>query len=233
MLGTRRSPFAWSKAIPLVSALVLSAPAALAHVDVSGPATAGKSQVVTFTVGHGCEGADTVRVEIEIPAEVTAVRALPGSFGEAELTKDATGRVTSVAWTKDTARDADDHYYSFPMRIAVPDAPFTTLYFPSTQTCRDAEGDETTIAWAELPGGDPEADPAPGLRILPERHAGWNKYTVDVDITDLSYFADAQIVWQGAAAYSANPTTKALIEGEEGVTTLTSIDAGDEIWVKY
>lgn len=221
MLAQRLSPFA--------VVLVASSPA-LAHVDVSGPAFAGTTQVVTFTVGHGCEGADTVRVEIEIPEAVLAVRALTGSFGEAELTKDATGRVTSVAWTKDTARAADDHYYLFPLRIAVPDEPFTTLYFPSTQTCRDPEGNETTVAWAELPGGE---DPAPGLRVVPERHAGWNKYTVPVAVTDLGYFADAQIVWQGNAAYSANPTTMALIEGDDGTVKLDEIEAGAEIWVKY
>lgn len=212
----------------------VSSSAALAHVDVAGPAFADTSQIVTFTVGHGCEGADTVRVEISIPEDVLAVRALPGSFGEAELTKDATGRVTSVAWSKETARDADDHYYSFPIRISVPDAPFTTLVFPTTQTCRDAEGAELSHEWSEPPGGDPEADPAPVLHVVPERGAGWNRYDVAVDVTDLaSFFADAQIVWQGDAAYSANKTTMELIKGEDGVSELTQIEAGAEIWVKY
>ena len=48
--------------------VVLLASVALAHVHMAGAtfATAGENQVVTFGVGHGCEGADTIR-EIEIP----------------------------------------------------------------------------------------------------------------------------------------------------------------------
>lgn len=221
-------------AFSAVSALTLGLAApAFSHVGVSGPASAGKTEIVTFSIGHGCEGADTVRVEIEIPASVTAVRALPSSFGEAEIEKDASGRVTSVAWTKDNAREADDHYYSFSLRIAVPDEPFTGLPFPTTQVCRDSEGEESSHEWHEPPGGDPEADPAPVLRIVPAKYPGWNKLTVTSAINDLSYFNDAQIVWQGNKAWSPNPTTKELIQNEEGVEELTAIDAGATIWVKY
>lgn len=231
MLGQRRSPIAFS-ALSFLALGVVASPT-LAHVGVAGPATAGKSEIVTFTVGHGCATDDTVRVEILIPEAVTAVRALPSSFGEAEIEKDATGRVTSVAWTKDSAREADDHYYSFSIRIAVPDEPFTGLPFPTTQTCRDAEDNESAHEWHEPPGGDPDLDPAPVLRILPVRYPGWNKLTVTNVITDLSFFNDAQIVWQGNAAWSANPTTKELIKNEEDVDELKSIDAGATIWVKY
>jgi hypothetical protein len=47
------------------------------------------------------------------------------------------------------------------------------------------------------------------------------------------FFGDALIVWKGAAAYSANPTTKELIAGTPGVTALTSLAVGDELWVRY
>ena len=74
---------------------------------------------------------------------------------------------------------------------------------------------------------------APTLTILPPRVPGWNKYTVKNKVTDLAAFADAQIVWAGDAAYSANPATMELIKGEDDVTELTEIKAGAEIWVKY
>jgi hypothetical protein len=48
-----------------------------------------------------------------------------------------------------------------------------------------------------------------------------------------AFFGDAQIVWKGTAAFSANPTTAGLIAGTSGVTALTSIAAGDVIWVKH
>lgn len=100
------------------------------------------------------------------------------------------------------------------------------------------DGKTATTDWAALPG-DPkpadgtEAPPAPALVIMPVRMAGWNKYTVKTDIADMAIFNDAQIVWDGDAAYSSNPVTKELIEGEKGVSVLESITAGDEIWVKY
>jgi len=212
---------------------------ALAHVSVAGPAFAGKSQVLTFGVGHGCEGGtDTFRVEIAIPEEVKSLRALPSAWGEAVLTKNDADSVTAVTWTKSEVRDADDQYYQFAIRITVPDAPFTTLYFPATQTCRNADGEETTVAWAALPGDEPPAEgeevlESPALLVLPPRMPGWNKYTVEDDIDDLSMFDDAQIVWVGDAAYSANPETAKLIESEDDVDELEKIEAGAEIWVKY
>jgi uncharacterized protein YcnI len=218
---------------------LLWAHTALAHVSVAGPGFAGKSQVLTFSIGHGCEGADTVRLEIAIPEEVTTVRAVPSVWGEAELTRNDALVVTAVAWSKAEARAEDDQYYQFAIRISVPDMPFTTLYFPARQFCRAADGTETTVNWEALPadieaapmGMEPE--PAPALLVLPSRMPGWNKFTVGDAITDLSIFDDAQIVWAGDAAYSSNPETKNLIAAEADVDELTEIEAGAEIWVKY
>jgi len=53
-------------------------------------------------------------------------------------------------------------------------------------------------------------------------------------VPDLSvFFNDAQIVWKGAAAYSANPATTDLIKATSGVSGLSSLAANDEVWVKY
>lgn len=213
------------------SALLLSS-VALAHVSVTGPGVAGTNQVLSFNVGHGCEGADTYRIEVQIPEEVLSLRPMPGgAFGDAVLTKNAEGLVTQVAWEKPTVIDADEQYYQLHIRMRIPDMPFQTLYFPVVQYCRTAEGVESVTNWTALPGekGEPAAD----LVILPERLPGWNKYTVPAAIDDLSMFDDAQIVWSGDAAYSANPTTMELINDEPNVTVLTQIAAGAEIWVKY
>jgi uncharacterized protein YcnI len=223
----------------LAAACALSSSSAHAHVSLtSGPGYANQSQVLNFGVGHGCEGADTVRVEITIPKEATNIRAMPSPFGDAQVKLDDAGVVSTVVFSKDKARAVDDAYYQLSIRIKVPDAPFTTLYFPAKQVCRSADGKETTVDWAALPGdppkeGETEAEPAPALNVLPVRYPGWNKITVENGVKDLKVFDDAQIVWQGNAAYSSNPATAGLIKSEDGVTQLSEIKAGAEIWVKY
>lgn len=226
----------------LFGALVLFAtPMVGAHVSiVSGAAFANTSQIVTFGVGHGCAGADTFSVEVTIPPSVTSVRLLPSEFGRATFQTDSAGAVTSVTWQKELSAvlPADTGYYELRVRFRVPDAPFSTVYFPSRQTCRAANGTMTTTDWVGLPGMmGPDGgtlEPAPALVVLPARQPGWNRYTVARDVSDLAtYFRDASIVWSGAAAYSINPSTATLITSTPGVTALTTIRASEQIWVRY
>jgi hypothetical protein len=223
-----------------LTATLLVSTAAHAHVSVaSGAATANASQEITFGVGHGCAGSDTYRVKVDIPAGVTSVRPLTSDFGKATVEKDLAGNVTSVTWQKPDADllGSDDNYYKLTLRLKTPNAPFTRIYFPSHQTCRTLAGVETTVDWVgtpTLPDGGPTApDGAPTLVVMPARVPGWNKYPVPVAVTDLSIFKDALIVWSGTAAYSANPATAAQLKAEPGVTALTTIAAGAEIWVRY
>lgn len=219
--------------------LVALGDVAEAHVSLAGPGFAKQNQVLKFSIGHGCEGADTFRLEVAIPKEVTSVRGMPSTFGKAEVKKDDTGVVTAVVWTKDDVLPGDDAFYEMSIRIGVPDLPFTTLYFPAKQSCRAADGTESVVDWKALPeevaaakmGEEPE--PAPSLVILPPRSPGWNKYTVTNAVKDMTIFKDALIVWAEDAAYSSNPNTAEQIKGEKGVTELKEIAAGTEIWVKY
>ena len=227
-----RFPFA-------VAATLLVGGAAQAHVSLAGPGFAKQNQVLTFSIGHGCSGADTYKLSVAIPPEVTSVRGMPSTWGPADVQADDTGAIKAVVWTKDTVRPADDQFYQMSIRIGVPDLPFQTLYFPATQYCRSADGTESVVEWKALPdeiarapkGEEPE--PAPSLTILPPRNPGWNKFTVPSTITDLAIFKDALIVWAGDAAYSANPATAEQIQNEDGVSKLDKLEAGTEIWVKY
>lgn len=203
---------------------------AFAHVSVaSGPATANESREIAFGVGHGCSGADTSSITVEIPAGLTSVRPVPSSeFSQLDVQMDDTGAVVAVTWTKleSTVLESDLAYYKLVLRAKVPDAPFTTLTFPVYQTCLTADGEELTSDWV--------GDDAAVLHVLPPKYPGWNKMTLGEDIDDLStYFSDAQILWRGDAAYSTNPTTVELIGETDGVTLLESLRAGDEIWVRY
>jgi uncharacterized protein YcnI len=224
------------------SALAAFPAVARAHVSIaSGPGFANTTQEITFGVGHGCAGADTYKVRVQIPADVLSVRPLRSDFGKVSVEKDTAGAITAVTWQKADADalDADIAYYKLVIRLKVPNKPFTTYYFPSQQTCRAMDGTLSTVAWSMLPT-DPVVDggavdePAPALVVLPARRPGWNKFVVAAAVSDLStLFGDAQIVWKGAAAYSANATTAELIGSTAGVTALTALAANDEIWVKY
>lgn len=229
-----------------VAALVMCgvfalASSALAHVGISsGPGYANQNQVLTFGVGHGCEGADTAKIEVAIPKEVASVRGVPSTFGPAEVITNDAGIVTAVSWTKAAAvRELDDQYYQLGIRIRVPDAPFTTLLFSVKQTCKKPDGTETVVNWDAPPSEAESLEEGSGrgaaavLNILPVRSSGWNKYTVAKKIEDLSIFDDAQIVWSGDAAYSKNAVTAEQIKSEDGVSELTAIEADAEIWVKY
>lgn len=228
-------------AVPLLA--LLGPGLAQAHVSVvSGPGFANATQEITFGVGHGCSGADTYRVRVEIPAGVGAIRPLTSGFGKTTVEKDAAGTVTAVVWQKadQDVLAADLQYYKLTVRLKVPDRPFTTIYFPAQQDCRAADGTTSTVDWNILPTSTPADgaagadEPAPALVILPARKPGWNKFTIAQPTTDLgTLFGDALIVWKGSAAYSANPTTTELIASTSGVTTLTALSASDVIWVKY
>jgi len=216
-----------------VTGTLLAPALAGAHIGVpSGPGFANTTQEVSFGVGHGCAGADTYSVKIDIPAGVVSVRPLRSDFGKVSVEKNAAGDVTAVVWQKPDAElyDGDISYYKLSMRLKVPNQPFTALSFPVHQTCKASNGTVTTVSWV----GPSEPTPAPALKILPARKAGWNKYTVPADISDLSgFFSDAQIVWKGTAAYSPNAATAELAGGTSGVTELKELKANDEIWVKY
>lgn len=223
-------------ALSLGLAALFTSGAATAHISISsGPARANQSQEISFGVGHGCEGADTSAVTIEIPEGVTSVRPMSSDFGQVDVTTDDAGTVTAVTWTKNASSvlASDVAFYKLVVRLKTPDAAFSTLYFPAHQTCTDADGKDTVVDWVALEETS-EAEPAPSLVVVPQHYPGWNKLTVSQDISDLAaFFPDAQIVWKGDAAYSINPTTVELIGETEGVTLLESLRAKDEIWVRY
>lgn len=224
----------------VVSAVVTCIPLlADAHVSLkSGPAFAAVSDVVVFGVGHGCEGdganMDTTSVTIEIPEGVTSVRPELSGFDQISLETDKTGAVVAVTWTKDTPLSDDIAFYELKLRLKTPDAPFSVLKFPAHQICTSSDGEtETVVDWIGEEG-DTDVEPAPLLTVLPARYPGWNKFSVEDDITDLEvFFSDAQIVWQGKAAFSINPATVELISDTDGVSSLAKIKAGTDIWVKY
>lgn len=251
MRGTVRTS---TTALMALTAVLLAPALASAHISVSsGPGYANTTQEISFSVGHGCtdtNGApsDTSSVTIDIPASVTTLRVVPNVFGKVSVTREnpavPTSRIVSVTWTKAPSDVAplDDNFYKLVLRLKVPNAPFTTVFFPTHQTCTTTTGTVLPVvewvATAPNPADDAgaAAEPAPTLNVLPARTPGWNKVTVPVAVPAdklAAWFGDAQIVWKGTSAFSVNAATLEQIKTTAGTTVLAALTAGDEIWVKY
>lgn len=226
----------------LFTTLVLLATAgvAAAHASMTPTITpANKNTKVTFGIGHGCDGEDTYKVVVDIPAGIALanVKAMSSpEYGYAEITEDVDG--IHVTWTKDDADilASDSAYYELTVRVRTPNAAFTRLQWDVHQYCKNpAGGEDLAHHWDDPPGGGP--DNAPMMTLQPSTKAGgWNEFTLAgaVAVADFpTYFVDALIVWRGTSAFSANPVIAAMIAATPGVTALTDLAIDDVILVKY
>lgn len=140
--------------------LALSAPlAASAHVEVEPSSTAaGSYSLLTFSVGHGCDGSSTTAITIDIPDTITSVT--PTVNPGWEITPLTDGQVTYTAATP----LADGLRTTFALSLQIPaDATVgDTLAFPVLQSCEVGETD-----WAEpvVEGEAEPAHPAPSLTV--------------------------------------------------------------------
>jgi uncharacterized protein YcnI len=242
-----------------LTALALFSGQVLAHVGIANaPLISGKTQEIILSVPHGCSemvgdnsvAYDTLRIEVDIPTTLTGLRPLDNVFGNASIVRDDNGAIIKVIWAKDSSNNkgADSHHYNFSLRAKIAAPAFTTVYLPTTQYCMNADGDEITAAWTatnsahgshKVSAADATtsaqvtANPAPSFLAYPARVKGWNKYTAPDHLHDMSIFNDAEIMWKGEAAYSANPNTTALIKTDNSTTELSEIHPDEIFWVKY
>jgi uncharacterized protein YcnI len=133
-----------------VAVLLVAAPAA-AHVEPTvQEVPAGSYATVEFTVEHGCDGSPTVRLEFQIPEELTDVTPV-----------EQAGWSTSVSGgivTFEGGPLAPDVEADFAVQFTVPEQQGATLTFPFIQTC-----EEGSIDWIQQ-GSDAER-PAPTVTI--------------------------------------------------------------------
>ena len=100
------------KKIIAFAAVLLVAPAlpgaAGAHVEMTTTeAPAGKPVNLTLEIGHGCEGASTIALEVQIPAQATGVRAQSTSGWKASTTG------STMTWKGGPLADHDVQEYPF------------------------------------------------------------------------------------------------------------------------
>lgn len=167
-------------ALAAAAALILGgAVAANAHVSIAeGPVEAGAYEILTLGVPHGCDGAATTKVAIQIPEGINAVTPTRNSLYTVEKVmedldtpiadshgNEVTERVAQVVYTATTPLP-DGQRDAFELSLQIPeDAADTTLYFPTVQTCEQGE-----TAWVQIPeegqdGHDLDA-PAPSVDVV-------------------------------------------------------------------
>ena len=158
--------------------VALAASPAAAHVTGTPTTTAaGAYTVVTFSVGHGCEGSPTTEIEIQVPEGVNSVTPTRNPYYELEKNieqldepvRDAHGnelteRVASVTYTADTALP-DGQRDTFELAFQIPeDAEGEMLAFPAIQTCEQGE-----TGWTQIPEEGQDAEeldtPAPYFMV--------------------------------------------------------------------
>jgi uncharacterized protein YcnI len=141
-------------------AALLGAATAAAHVVVSPDrAPRDVEQLVTFAISHGCDGAATTEIRVQIPYGVGQVA--PAQVdGWTVSTETAGDQVTHVSWRGNLP---DGTRGEFPMTVKLPDAGLT-LFFPATQVCGGA-----VVEWNEIPApgasGENLTHPAPRLDV--------------------------------------------------------------------
>jgi periplasmic copper chaperone A len=170
-----------SKRTWLIVLSVFAATPANAHVFLEGKqATVGASYKAVFAVPHGCAGSPTVKIRVQIPEGVIAVKPMPKAGWSVDVVEgkyageyDYHGNklssgVKEVTWSG--GKLPDKNYDEFVMHTALTDTlkPNTILYFPVVQEC------ETGVSrWIEIPaegaGHSHESkSPAPGVKLLPK-----------------------------------------------------------------
>ena len=166
-----------AKTLAFAGALLLAtAGAALAHItleEAEAPANAAYKAVLR--VGHGCEGAATTAIRVQIPDGVIEAKPMPkpgwtlettvGAYAEpVELWGETlTEGVREITWSGGEL--PDDWYDEFTFRARLTDAlAGQTVYFPVVQQCGEA-----VTRWIEIPAEGQDAEeleePAPALDV--------------------------------------------------------------------
>lgn len=164
-----------------LAGLVAAGPA-LAHVTLENQsAPVGATYKAVLRVPHGCKGAATTKVRVQIPEGVIAVKPMPKPGWTLEAVKGkydksydyygtpTTEGVKEVVWSG--GRLPDEHYDEFVLRgyLTKDLKADTTLYVPVVQEC-EGGGVER---WIEMPAAGKSADdykfPAPGVKLTPAK----------------------------------------------------------------
>lgn len=119
-------------------------------------------------IGHGCEGAATTKVTVELPEGVNKAKPMPKVGWQVTAVKNATGDIKQLVWSEGELLDA--HFDEFVFKAKINATP-QTLFFLTKQECVTGE-----IYWNEIPAKDKTTHdykfPAPALKVLKRTKTG-------------------------------------------------------------
>jgi uncharacterized protein YcnI/copper(I)-binding protein len=163
--------------------LFLTAGLALAHVTLeTREARAGTGYKAVLKVPHGCDGAATTQLRVQVPEGLIAAKPMPKPGWTVETVKGDYGGsysflhgqqmsagVKEIVWSG--GRLSDDNYDEFVFAAFVAgELPAGRIYMPVTQRCETGEA-----SWSDIPAQGQDAHalkaPAPALVILAQ-HGG-------------------------------------------------------------
>jgi uncharacterized protein YcnI len=167
-----------TRKLPLLSgaliALALPAAPAAAHVTLQPKtATPGEYTVENVRVPNETDNADTVRIDLQLPAGFASVSYQPVPGWRVKVTKaklatpvktddgEITEGVTQVSWIGDgkEGRIVPGSFQDFPLSVRVPGQVGDTLTFKAVQKYDNGD----TVRWIGAPGSD---EPAPTVKLV-------------------------------------------------------------------
>ena len=168
-----RSAFGAALALAVGTGLALTAPlAASAHVELDATSTAPATiSVLTFAVGHGCEGSSTTSLAVAFPADVQAVTPTRQPGWTIERTDTDTdpgtgttnGTGTTITWTADEPlEDGLRDTVQASVLLPVDGAEGDVVAFPTRQECVTGSYDWDDLTTDGTEPAEP-AEPAPSL----------------------------------------------------------------------
>lgn len=197
-------------------ALAVGAPlAASAHVHiVSDTPAAGGTTTLGFAFSHGCDGAPTTSVAIEVPEGVANVTPNVQAGWTISVEEGDDGVPTSVTYTAETpVEDGYKATVSLDVLFAE-DTAGTTIAFPVVQSCTEGEN-----AWVEIAeeGQDPHDldSPAPTVTVVEATDDG-HAHGEESETTDdhaMEEETDAHTEASDASASADDPVARWLAAG--------------------
>ncbi len=167
-----RTPASSPPASASALVLVTAGPAAAHVTPTPSEVPADGFTAVTLTVGHGCEGSPTTKLEIQVPEGINDVtpQIVPGWNIEIDTEEppepitdahgnELTERESIVTYIAEPGNELQDGFREqFGLGFKAPDTPGETLYFKTVQICEVGE-----TAWIEEFDGEGEEPehPAP------------------------------------------------------------------------
>ncbi|PYI69739.1 nuclear export factor GLE1 [Arthrobacter livingstonensis] len=157
--------------------MALGLGAASAHVEATPTETAANAySLLTFSVGHGCDGSPTTSLKITLPEELNDATptvnpnwtisktveklATPKTLATGSKISERTSAITYTAKTPLDAHQRD----TFTLSVQLPATAGKTLYFPALQSCEKGQTD-----WKDVPAAGQSEDsvkaPAPSLTV--------------------------------------------------------------------